>query len=113
MGMLDYAQRRKTRVRLMAGEHVHWVMSSKRSRYIYAVIQSTPPWVDVAALKLIQYRARCLTEMTGVPHEVDHIVPLNHSRVCGLTVPWNLEIVTARRNRAKSNRWCPEQMELW
>jgi 5-methylcytosine-specific restriction endonuclease McrA len=113
VGMLDYALRIRTRARLVAGEHVHWVASSHRRRYITAVLQSTPPWVDVAALKSIQYRARCLTEMTGVPHEVDHIVPLNHPRVCGLTVPWNLEIVTARHNSAKSNRWCPEQMELW
>ena len=113
MGMLDFAQRRKTRVRLMAGEHVHWVMANKRSRYIFAVIQSTPPWVTIAELKAIQYRARCLTEMTGIPHDVDHIVPLNHPRVCGLTVPWNLEIITAKRNGAKSNRWCPEQVEMF
>ena len=113
MGMLDYAQRKKTRVRMMSGERVHWVVSSKRSVYISAVIQSTPPWVTIAELKAIQYRARYLTEMTGIPHEVDHIVPLNHPRVCGLTVPWNLEIVTAKYNGAKSNHWCPEQMDLW
>lgn len=113
MGMLDYAFRPKSRARLLAGEPVHWVERSKRSRYIAAVLRSTPAWVDVAALKAIQYRARCLTEMTGVPHEIDHIVPLTHSRVCGLTVPWNLEIKTAKANNAKGNAWCPEQMELF
>ena len=113
MGMLDYAFRPKSRARLLAGEPVHWVERSKRSRYIAAVLRSTPAWVDVAALKAIQYRARCLTEMTGVPHEVDHIVPLSHPMVCGLTVPWNLEAVTAARNQAKSNRWCPGQLEMF
>lgn len=113
MGMLDYAQRRKTRHRMVSGERVHWVASSRRSSYISAVIMSTPPWVTIAELKAIQYRARCITEMTGVAHEVDHIVPLNHPRVCGLTVPWNLEIITAKRNGAKSNHWCPDQMEMF
>lgn len=111
--MLDYAFRPKSRVRLLAGEPVPWVERSKRSRYIAAVLRSTPAWVDVAALKSIQYRARCLSEMTGVPHEIDHIVPLTHSLVCGLTVPWNLEIKTAVANNAKGNKWCPDQMELF
>jgi hypothetical protein len=113
MGMIDYAARRRSRTRLLAGEVLPWVANSKRAEYITAVLRSTPSWVDMAALKNIQYRARCLTEMTGVPHDVDHIVPLAHSRVCGLTVPWNLQVIPAARNGRKSNRWCPEQVDLF
>lgn len=49
-------------------------------------------------------RARLLTETTGVPHEVDHIVPLKGRQVCGLHVPWNLRIVTRTDNRSKGSK---------
>lgn len=57
----------------------------------------------------------------GARWVVDHIVPLTHSRVCGLTVPWNLRVVTKAENDARSNRWLewtddmfnfPEQLRL-
>lgn len=112
MGMIDFV-RSKTRVRLMAGEHVHWVHSNARASYIISVCLSAPPWVDRAALVAIQDEARRMTQETGMLHVVDHIVPLSHPYVCGLTVPWNLEVVPWRVNSAKSNYWCPEQGELF
>jgi hypothetical protein len=112
MGMLDYI-RMKSRDRLVVGDVPLWIANSPRRRYIAQVVLSAPPWVDREALRLIQYRARCLTELTGIPHEVDHIVPLNHPNVCGLTVPWNLEVVPSAANAAKSNKWLPGQLELF
>lgn len=71
-----------------------------------ALRQATPPWVRINhadELAAIYTQAQRLTRQTGVNHDVDHIVPLQNPFVCGLHTPWNLQILTARQNRAKGN----------
>ena len=66
-----------------------------------------PPWLTdkhKAQIREIYLAARDLTRRTGVKHVVDHIVPLRSEVVCGLHVPWNLQILTHIENSSKSNR---------
>ena len=57
-----------------------------------------------AELKRIYAEAKHISETTETPHHVDHIVPLQGKEMSGLHVPWNLEVVPARQNLAKSNK---------
>lgn len=66
---------------------------------------ATPKWVDAKALRRVYLSCAHANKMSPVKLAVDHIVPLKNSRVCGLHVPWNLRIITARENIQKKNKF--------
>ncbi len=66
---------------------------------------ATPSWVDHAAIEAFYVEARRLTAETGILHEVDHIVPIQGKRVCGLHVEANLQILTKIDNVKKHSRF--------
>ena len=112
MSVLDYF-RPKTKERLMRGEHVHWIENNNRSGYIRTCVLSYPPWVDRAELQKLWQECRDLELETGVPHNLDHIIPLNHPKICGLSVPWNMRAIPASHNNQKGNTWNPDQLSLF
>jgi hypothetical protein len=66
--------------------------------------EQTPPWADFKQMKVFYEEAVRLTEATGVPHHVDHIIPLRGRNVRGLHVQTNLRVITATENVRKQNR---------
>ena len=65
---------------------------------------SMPPWADIAAIRSVYLEAQRLTAITGVRHEVDHILPLKSETVSGLHVETNLRVIPGRENASKGNR---------
>lgn len=69
------------------------------------VIKATPPWANQEAIFAFYEKAKRHTVETGVPHHVDHIIPLRGKNVCGLHVETNLQILTGSENSRKGNRF--------
>jgi len=63
-----------------------------------------PHWVDRKAMRAVYVECKRQCAETGQRLEVDHIVPLQGKNVCGLHVPWNLQIIPSTDNRKKANR---------
>ncbi len=62
-------------------------------------------WANLDAIKAIYQRAIDLTRATGIPHHVDHAIPLAGKLVSGLHVENNLEVMTALENMKKHNQF--------
>lgn len=82
-------------------------IASQNARYRAKKRQATPSWLTEDHLKEIDtfyWLARDLRVTTGENYEVDHIVPLTSNIVCGLHVPWNLQILPSDINSSKRNK---------
>lgn len=82
------------------------VATDRRARRAQ-VRNATPSWLTPEQwremdAKYIEARERTLAE--GKPYHVDHKTPLRGHDVCGLNVPWNLEVIPGAENIAKGNR---------
>jgi hypothetical protein len=76
-------------------------------RYKLKKINATPSWLNESQLLLIKckYQVAAMLNVHGVePWHVDHIIPIRGKNVCGLHVPWNLQVIPAKDNLSKGNR---------
>lgn len=70
-------------------------------------LKATPKWADQEKIRLIYHKAKEISDLTGIKHHVDHIIPLRNKLVCGLNCEDNLQILTALENCKKSNKFVP------
>jgi len=77
---------------------------AKKARRRSAKLCATPSWVKAEDFLYIYKECREMTKSTGVEYQVDHIVPLQGENVCGLHVPWNLQILSKIENVRKKNK---------
>lgn len=87
-----------------------------RWNYFFVLFRAWPDWANYPDEFRAVYGECKRQRERGRDVEVDHIVPLRSKLVCGLHVPWNLQVITSAENLLKSNKWwpdCPfEQTEL-
>lgn len=70
--------------------------------------QAVPSWLTEKQMREIDdfyVLARDCEAVSGQAYHVDHIVPLKGVNVCGLHVPWNLQVLPADINLSKHNNY--------
>ena len=78
-------------------------VAKRRASKIYA----TPDWLTQNhkdQIRELYEIAQAFKLYTGEEYHVDHIIPLKGKDVCGLHVPWNLQVIPAKENLSKSNK---------
>ena len=111
---LEYARKRyienkdtiKNKVKEYTKKNPHRTNAIK-AKYRASKYNATPKWLTKQHLEEIAIfykKAKKLSNDTGILYQVDHIVPLQGANVCGLHVPWNLQILTKSENISKFNK---------
>lgn len=80
-------------------------VKARNARRRATKLNASPSWVSQTKITLIYTQAEYVQRLTKIDIEVDHIIPLNNKNVCGLHVPWNLQLLTAEENQRKGNRF--------
>ena len=82
-------------------------VNAKTARRRATKLQATPKWLNnlhKAHMQIFYEAAAELTKELNIPFHVDHIVPLQAENMCGLHVPWNLQVIPASENCSKGNK---------
>lgn len=106
----DWRVKNKEKIQAKVKENsgYHAAIAAKRRA---TKLNATPTWLteeQLLEIKLLYLFVAERRKLTGLDLEVDHIIPLQGENVCGLHVPWNLQVLTASENASKGNRFNPE-----
>lgn len=82
--------------------------AAKQARRRATKRNAQPQWANTFFVSEIYHLARLRSHYLGSKFEVDHIVPLKSSIVCGLHVENNLQIIPKIANVSKGNRSWPD-----
>lgn len=90
---------------ILSTEYINNNKDKKRSRDASRkalLIRAQPAWLsDKQKADILHFYSQAW--QLGL--EVDHIVPLRNKNVCGLHVPWNLQLLSRSANAAKNNKF--------
>jgi hypothetical protein len=95
------------RKKVYKSQHKH-LTNANASKRRAALLQRIPVWqteFDELKIKCIYSVAAMLSRVNNEPWTVDHIIPLQGKIVSGLHVPSNLQVMRARENEAKRNKY--------
>lgn len=83
------------------------IHARKDAAYRAGLKTATPEWLTEEHKQWILWiykQCKLLSSKDDIIYHVDHIHPLNGDNVCGLHVPWNLQILTEKENLSKGNK---------
>ena len=109
--MREYAERyreqypEQTKQASKAYRQTHEYKHVAHERITFAKRQNRlPPWITKQHLRQMEEvykQAEALQKKSGIRMAVDHIVPFKGKTVCGLHVPWNLQVIGFSDNCSK------------
>jgi len=85
-----------------------YIVNANSSKRRSAQLQRVPKWLtdfDKLKIKCIYSIASMLSRENKESWVVDHIIPLQGKMVSGLHVPSNLQVMRARENESKANKF--------
>lgn len=103
---------RKAETTKYRAKHKAKLVADAKTRKL-SLQRRTPTWVNIDSIREVYSEAARISRETGFKHVVDHVIPLHGKKVCGLHVPWNLQVITHEQNARKSNRFNPTEYEQW
>jgi hypothetical protein len=95
---------RKRQMDLEFKENNKALVTSYKAKRRATLRQAMPSWLtqdQILQIRAIYAEAKRLSDETGIPHDVDHIVPLAGKIVSGLHVPWNLRAIPKIENNRR------------
>ena len=67
-------------------------------------LQATVSWADKEAIQRMYTIAVWCSKNLGEDYHVDHVIPLQGEKICGLHVEYNLDVITATENSEQTQQ---------